>query len=146
MDIRALSKEGHSIKAICRLTGFSRNTVRRVLRQAGPQGYRSAECHVVGTRLNVKRIRDLLRSHARAAGLDIRVTPHTCATAARRTSCRGADMHHVQRLLRHSSVQTTAIYTHVDTKDLARAMRRRTPGERTYNRRRKGTSWRSGLR
>lgn len=43
MDIRALAKEGHSIKAICRLTGFSRNTVRRVLREAGPRDYRSPE-------------------------------------------------------------------------------------------------------
>jgi len=43
MDIRALSKEGHSIKAICRLSGFSRNTVRRVLRDTGPRDYRSPE-------------------------------------------------------------------------------------------------------
>jgi transposase len=43
MDIRTLSREGHSIKAICRLTGFSRNTVRRVLRDAGPRDYRSPE-------------------------------------------------------------------------------------------------------
>ena len=41
MDIRTLRKEGHSIKAIVRLTGFSRNTVRRVLREAGPSAYRS---------------------------------------------------------------------------------------------------------
>ena len=33
MDIQHLRKEGHSIKAIARLTGRSRNTVRRVLRQ-----------------------------------------------------------------------------------------------------------------
>ncbi len=33
MDIKHLHKEGHSIKAITRLTGHSRNTVRRILRQ-----------------------------------------------------------------------------------------------------------------
>jgi len=43
MDIRALRKEGHSIKAITRLTGFSRNTVRRVLREAGPTGFRTPD-------------------------------------------------------------------------------------------------------
>ncbi len=43
MDIRSLRKEGHSIKAIVRLTGFSRNTVRRVLREAGPGAYRTPE-------------------------------------------------------------------------------------------------------
>jgi len=32
MDIKSLHKEGHSIKAIARHTGRSRNTVRRVLR------------------------------------------------------------------------------------------------------------------
>lgn len=32
MDIKELKQAGHSIKSICRLTGFSRNTVRKVLR------------------------------------------------------------------------------------------------------------------
>jgi transposase len=41
MDIKALRKEGHSIKAISRLTGYSRNTVRRVLREPGPTGYQT---------------------------------------------------------------------------------------------------------
>jgi IS30 family transposase len=36
MDIRMLHKEGHSIKAIARQLGRSRNTVRCVLREAGP--------------------------------------------------------------------------------------------------------------
>lgn len=43
MDIRTLRKEGHSIKAIARTTGFSRNTVRRVLRESGPSNYRTPE-------------------------------------------------------------------------------------------------------
>jgi site-specific recombinase XerD len=77
-----------------------------------------------GTRLNVKRIQDLVRTNAKAAGLDIRVTPHTlrhgCATHLLQG---GADVRHVQERLGHSSVvQTTAIYTHVNTRDLARAM------------------------
>jgi hypothetical protein len=42
MDIRTLRNEGHSIKAIARLTGHSRNTVRRVLREAGPSAEQSA--------------------------------------------------------------------------------------------------------
>lgn len=40
MDIRTLHKEGHSIKEIARQTGRSRNTVRRVLREPGPTGFR----------------------------------------------------------------------------------------------------------
>ena len=40
MEIKQLSKEGHSIKAITRLTGHSRNTVRRVLRQPQPTAFK----------------------------------------------------------------------------------------------------------
>jgi transposase len=43
MDIRMLYKEGHSIKEIARQTGRSRNTVRRVLREAGPVGFKRPE-------------------------------------------------------------------------------------------------------
>jgi transposase len=45
MDIRSLHKEGHSIKAIARMTGNSRNTVRRVLRDPGFAGFRKPERH-----------------------------------------------------------------------------------------------------
>lgn len=43
MDIRTLYKEGHSIKEIARQTGRSRNTIRRVLRQAAPQAFKKPE-------------------------------------------------------------------------------------------------------
>ena len=43
MDIQSLHKEGHSIKEIARQTGRSRNTVRRVLQEAGPTGFNKPE-------------------------------------------------------------------------------------------------------
>jgi len=43
MDIRTLHREGHSIKEIARQTGRSRNTVRRVLREAGPTEFHKPE-------------------------------------------------------------------------------------------------------
>ncbi|GAC1670949.1 MAG: IS21-like element ISMac3 family transposase [Candidatus Acidiferrum sp.] len=43
MDIKSLYREGHTIKAIARLTGRSRNTVRRVLREAVPSSYPTLE-------------------------------------------------------------------------------------------------------
>ena len=39
MDIHALRREGHSIRAIVALTGLSRNTVRRALRQKVQQPF-----------------------------------------------------------------------------------------------------------
>lgn len=41
MDLHALRREGHSIKAIARLSGLSRNTVRRQLRLEAPTTFRS---------------------------------------------------------------------------------------------------------
>jgi site-specific recombinase XerD len=49
----------------------------------------------------------------------------------------GADVRHVQKLLGHSSVQTRAIYTHVDTRDLAHVMDKAHPRERAWRRRQK---------
>src|SRR5262249_49877539 len=67
-----------------------------------------------GRRLGIQVIQNLVRSHARAAGIDIRVSPHTlrhgCATHLLQG---GADIRHVQQLLGHASVETTAIYTKV---------------------------------
>lgn len=45
MDIKSLHKEGHSIKAIARHTGRSRNTVRRVLRETTPSAFHKPERH-----------------------------------------------------------------------------------------------------
>jgi integrase/recombinase XerD len=95
-----------------------------------------------GTRLPVKRVQDLVRSHAKATGITVRVTPYTlrhgCATHLLQN---GADVRHVQKLLGHASLKTTAIYTHVAPEDLRRAVEKAHPRERAYNRRRKRASW-----
>lgn len=36
MEVRDLKRQGHSIREICRRTSYSRNTVRKILREAGP--------------------------------------------------------------------------------------------------------------
>ena len=43
MDVHALKKEGHSIKAIAKLTGHSRNTVRRVVHEKMPRPFPQPE-------------------------------------------------------------------------------------------------------
>ena len=72
----------------------------------------------------------------RAAGIPAPVTPHGlrhgCATHLLQG---GADVRHVQQLLGHKSLDTTAIYTHVQPQDLAQAVAKAHPRERAWRRR-----------
>jgi transposase len=43
MDLQLMQKQGHSIREIARMTGRSRNTVRRILRQRTPQGFQTPQ-------------------------------------------------------------------------------------------------------
>ena len=89
-----------------------------------------------GTRVTVKSVQYLVRMNARAAGIPAPVTPHTlrhgCATHLLQG---GADVRHVQQLLGHKSLDTTAIYTHVAPQDLAQAVAKAHPRERAWRRR-----------
>jgi integrase/recombinase XerD len=72
-----------------------------------------------------------IRRYAKAAGIRKPVHPHAlrraCATHLLR---RGADIRHLQELLGHASVETTALYTQVEIGDLRKAVRAAHPRER----------------
>ena len=83
-----------------------------------------------GTRLGIQVIQNLVRVHARAAGIQAPISPHSlrhgCATHLLQG---GADIRHVQKLLGHSQVQTTAIYAQVAPTDLAKVVAKAHPRE-----------------
>jgi integrase/recombinase XerD len=84
-----------------------------------------------GRRLGVPGLRQIVRTAARSAGIGRAVTTHalrhTCATQLVRG---GADIRHVQELLGHRSVETTAVYTCVAVEDLRRVIARCHPRAR----------------
>lgn len=70
-------------------------------------------------------IRSRLRRHAADSGLSRRVTPHMLRhTAATLLIETGVDIRFVQRLLGHSSIATTEIYTHVSDEALRATLER----------------------
>ena len=82
-----------------------------------------------GTRLSKVMISQLVGAYGRAIG--VKVVPHglrhACATHLLR---HGADIRHVQQLLGHRDIQTTALYTGVSIEDLRQVLLRTHPRER----------------
>jgi len=76
-------------------------------------------------RTNVWRI---VRKHARAAGITVKLSPHTLRHCfATHLLAGGADLRIVQELLGHADVATTQIYTHVDQTALQNVHRKYHP-------------------
>ena len=79
-----------------------------------------------GGRLSLVGLRAIVQRHGRAIG--VAVSPHalrhTCATHLLRG---GADIRHVQELLGHRCLATTALYTRVAIKDLRQVLARAHP-------------------
>lgn len=83
-----------------------------------------------GRRLSIGALVQILQRHARAAGIErvhLHALRHTCATHLLRG---GADIRHVQEILGHRWIKTTALYTRVDLADLRRVIARAHPREK----------------
>ena len=79
-----------------------------------------------GGRLSLVGLWAIVRRHGRAIGLDVspHALRHTCATHLLRG---GASIRHVQELLGHRSLATTALYTRVAIEDLREVLARAHP-------------------
>ncbi len=78
-----------------------------------------------GAAMKPQSIRSRLRRYSRQIGLTRRVTPHMLRhTAATLLIETGVDIRFVQRLLGHSSIATTEIYTHVSDEALRTTLER----------------------
>lgn len=86
-----------------------------------------------GTRLRKKVVQYLVRMNARKAEIPQPLSPHqlrhACATHLLQ---RGADVRHIQKLLGHQSLDSTAIYTRVLPVDLAKAIETAHPREKNW--------------
>src|SRR5690606_37255400 len=69
-----------------------------------------------GKRLRREAIWELVKRYALRAVIDPEISPHTLRHSfATHMLSGGADLRQIQELLGHASIQTTQIYTHVDS-------------------------------
>jgi integrase/recombinase XerD len=75
-----------------------------------------------GAALSRKTIWYLIKRHARVAGIDKNITPHTLRHSfATHLLDNGGDLRVIQEMLGHADISTTQIYTHVDQHRLKEA-------------------------
>lgn len=79
-----------------------------------------------GSRLQLSGLRAVVQRHGQAIG--VKLSPHTLRhTCATHLLKGGADVRHVQAILGHRSLTTTALYTRVAVEDLRQVLRRTHP-------------------
>ena len=72
-----------------------------------------------GTKLTTTRIWQIVKKHARRAGLDKNIYPHLLRHSfATHLLSNGADLRIIQEMLGHADISTTQVYTHVDQQRL----------------------------
>lgn len=131
---RLLVRNGKGKKdRVVPLVGQAAAAVDLYLRDVRPELTKSPREEAVflsrdGCRLTRTGLQQRLALYGRALGLREKLRPHvlrhTCAT---HLLAGGADIRHVQRLLGHKDLRTTAIYTRVDVSDLRAVIERAHP-------------------
>jgi len=81
-----------------------------------------------GDRLTRQGFWQILKGHAKAAGLEKEITPHTLRHSfATHMLNGGADLRSVQELLGHANISTTQVYTHLTSEHVRRTYEKSHP-------------------
>ena len=98
---------------------FLHDALSRIIEENGFKKERLVLVSERGSLYSERAIQEIAKIAARKAGIKKRVTPHTLRHSfATHLLEAGADIRHIQKLLGHSNLQTTQIYTHVANKDI----------------------------
>jgi integrase/recombinase XerD len=98
--------------------------VRRYLRSGRPElvgssGEKKLFVNLRGRGLTRQGLYKVIRGHARTAGLDGKMSPHTLRhTFATHLLSGGCDLRSVQEMLGHADVSTTQLYTHLSGEEI----------------------------
>lgn len=93
-----------------------------------PQGSRYLFCTLQGKALSDRYIRAMVRRYGQRAGLTKRVHPHMLRHSfATELLQEGYNIREVQKLLGHSDLSSTMLYTHIFDSELRDKLRRREP-------------------
>jgi integrase/recombinase XerD len=84
--------------------------------------------NVRGERLTRQGLWQILKGYARAAGIEVPVTPHTLRHSfATHMLNGGADLRMVQELLGHANISTTQVYTHLTSEHVRKTFEKSHP-------------------
>ena len=125
---RVLGKGGK--ERLCPLGRVALECLRRFLDLSGASMEAAAPAVFTakGKRLKPAQVQRLLKTHLKAAGLPLDMTPHKLRHSfATHLLDHGADLRSVQELLGHASLSTTQVYTHVSVARLKEAHRQAHP-------------------
>lgn len=130
-DVRCFGK-GHK-ERIIPITRQAAATVEEYLKEARPRLARSEAERALflnrrGERLTRQGFWQILKGHAKAAGLDEEITPHTLRHSfATNMLSGGADLRSVQELLGHANISTTQVYTHLTSEHVRKTYEKSHP-------------------
>ncbi|MFC1847571.1 site-specific tyrosine recombinase XerD [Chloroflexota bacterium] len=108
-------------------------TVEEYIKEARPRLARSDEEKALflnrrGERLTRQGFWQILKGYAKAAELDVEITPHTLRHSfATHMLSGGADLRSVQELLGHANISTTQVYTHLTSEHVRRTYEKSHP-------------------